>query len=234
MSLLTALQDAQRLLSLPVSSSIVSDTQETTAVLFGLAKREARDLRRRHDWPILVRTNAFTASTASLQSSGKPSDFDRIIPDTFWNRTTDRKIEGPLTPQEWAIAYGAPITSDIQQYWMLRNDGMHIFPAPTATNSLAYEYVTKQAWETSGGSALDEPTADSDVCRISENLLTLGVVWRWRQAKGLDYAEDLKSYELELSREMVSQRSARVLTIAPEDGDYFMPIVPDSGFGIGI
>jgi hypothetical protein len=233
-SLLTALQDAQRFVGLPVTASIVGDTQETTGVLFALAKREVRELRRRHDWPTLVRTNAFTASTASLQASGKPSDFDRIIPDTFWNRTTDRKVEGPLSPQEWAIAYGAPITSDIQQYWMLRNDGVHVFPVPGATDSMAYEYVIKQAWETSGGSGLDEPTADSDVCRISEHLLTLGVIWRWRQSKGLDYAEDLKSYELDVAREINAQRSARVLSIAPQDGDYFLPIVPDSGFGVAI
>lgn len=236
MSLLTATNDAQRLLSLPVTTGIVADGQETQNLLLALAKREVLDCARRDYWPILRRTQSFTASLASLQSApGKPTDFDRAVPGTFWNRTTDRRMSGPLNDQEWALAYGQAVTSGISQYVMFRYDGLHIFPVPTAADTIAYEYIINTPWETSGGSALTTPTADSDVTKLGDELLTLGLVWRYKQSKGRDYAEDLRNYEMRLQSEMtVSRGAGRNLMIAmPDDANVgqMFPNIPDTGFG---
>lgn len=233
MTLLTALNDVQRLCSLPVTSAIVADAQETQNLLFALAKREARELSRRHEWPELRRTQSFTASLASLQSApGKPADFDRMVKKTFWNRTLDQEVCGPLTDEEWGIAYGRPFTSAIQQYWMLRHDGLHIFPVPTAADTLAFDYIINTPVESSGGTAQTTWQADTDVFKLDEELLVLGVTWRFFKQKGLDYAEAMKDYELRVAAAIGASRSARDIMLASVEFDPIgEPMIPETGYG---
>lgn len=239
MTLLTAINRAQRRLSLPVTSSIVADGQETQNLLWELANAEAEDVLKRDefDWPLLTRTQSFTASLASLQSApGKPTNFQRALAETFWNQTKDRKINGPLNAEEWALAQGQSVTSSIQQYAMFRYDGLHIFPAPSTADTIAYDYIINTPIQaTGGGSYKTLFTADSDVYLLGDALLVLGVRWRYLADKGRDYAEAQKDYELALSAEYRAQRgAARVLSIAPEyddDPGATLPLVPDTGFG---
>lgn len=236
MTLLTAVNDAQRLLSLPVTAAVVADTQETQQLLWALAKQEAYDLldRDEYDWPALRRTQTFTASLASLQASGLPSDFHRAIAETFWNRSTDRKIYGPLNDVEWGIANGSVVTSATWQSAMFRNDGLHIYPAPTVADTIAYDYIINTPCQATGGGALKTNfTADNDVYTLGDRILTLGVVWRYKQSKGRDYAEDMRSYEMALAARYRRDRgAARILTPAAEEVDWPADaLVPDTGYG---
>jgi len=233
LSLLTALNDAQRLLSLSVTSQIVADGQETQNLLYALAKEEVEECANDRDWPILRRTQSFTTTLASLQTSGKASDYDRAIADTFWNTTRDYKVYGPLSDQEWAIANGAAVTSATWQNAMFRYDGLHIFPVPTVAETVTYEYIINTPWETSVGAALTSPTADNDVSKFGDRLLKLGVVWRYKQAKGRDYAEDLRNYEMAKNAAWEKQRGApRMLSIAPDEIEWPPDgITPDTGYG---
>jgi hypothetical protein len=231
-SLLTALNEAQRECSLTVTAAIAADGQETQNLLLRLANKEAKEIIRRKDWPALRRTQTFTASLASLQSSGKPSNFDRAIPGTFWNRSTDRQIGGPLNNEEWALAFGQPVTSTISQWVQFRYDGLHVFPAPTVAETLAYEYIINTpVLAVDGVTYKTAFTADTDTYLLDEELLVLGVVWRYLKTKGRDYAEALKDYELRIESEINANRSARTLMIAPPDDDGLgFPNIPESGF----
>lgn len=233
MTLLTAINRAQRRLSLAVTSTIIADGQETQNLLYELANVVAGDVLE-HDWPLLRRTQSFTTSLASLQASGKPSNFYRAIPETFWNTSSDRKVLGPLNEQEWAIANGASVTSATWQNAMFRYDGLHIFPAPTAAETVTYDYIINTpVLAVDGATYKTGFTVDSDSFVLGDDLLVLGVRWRYLADKGRDYAEALRDYGLAIERMMGSQRGApRVLSIAqtesewPPDG-----IAPDSGYG---
>lgn len=238
MTLLSAVNNAQRLLSLAVTSGVVADGQETQNLLLGIANMEAAEVLERdeYDFPLLRRTKSFTASLASLQASGKPSDFQRAIAETFWNQSNDRKIYGPLTDKEWAIAYGSPVTSAAWQSAMFRYDGLHIFPVPTVADTIAYDYIINTPALANDGTTYKTAfTADNDTYLLGDRLLTLGVVWRYKQAKGRDYAEDLKNYELALAAKYRADRgAARELSIAPGEESMWPPdgLIPDTGFGV--
>jgi hypothetical protein len=237
LTLLTAVNGAQRKLSLSVTSTIIADGQETQNLLYQLANEEAGELLERDDFdfPALRRTQSFTASLASLQSApGKPTNFQRAIPETFWNATTDRKIYGPLNEQEWAAANGNAITSAMWQSVMFRYDGLHIFPAPTAADTITYDYIINTPVLAVDGTTYKTAfSVDTDSYVLGDRILRLGIVWRYLQTKGRDYAEDLKNYELALAALFRAGRgAARVLSIAP--GEVEWPpdgIVPDTGFG---
>lgn len=236
MTLLSAVNDAQRLLSLPVTATIIADGQETQNLLYGLARQEASDVldRDEYDFPSLRRTQTFTASLASLQSSGKPSDFQRAIAETFWNRSTNEKVYGPLNDEEWGYANGATFTSANWQSVMFRYDGLHIFPVPTIAETIAFDYIINTPVQATGGGAYKTNfTVDTDVYLLGDRILTLGIVWRYKQSKGRDYAEDMRNYELALRALYSRERGApRTLSISPSETEWPPEgVVSDSGFG---
>jgi len=236
-TLLTAVNNAQRLLSLPVTATVVADGQETQNLLYALANSEAAEvLRREFYWPLLQRTKSFTASLASLQSSGKATDFKYAIPETFWNTTTHRQMGGPLRSSEYSFAQGQSVTSSITQYVMFRYDGLHIFPTPTEAATISYDYIVNTPVLAVDGTTYKTAfSVDTDTYVLDEDVLKLGIVWRYKQSKGRDYAEDLRNYELALLADYQSQiGSARTISIAPNESYNLsdqMPNVPETGFG---
>lgn len=234
MTLLTVANRVQRLLSLPTTSTFVADGQETQNLLYEHALQVTEDILARHEWPALKREHSFTASLASLQSSGKPSNFYRAIKGTFWNRSTDRQIGGPITEEEWALAYGEPFTSAIEQYAQFRYDGLHIYPVPTVADTIAYSYIINTPVLATDGSTYKTAfTADSDTFLLSERLLVLGMRWRYLADKGRDYAEALKDYELACAQELARQEGAPrdVWLAIPDDDGLPAGHIPVSGFG---
>jgi hypothetical protein len=227
MTVLTAVQAAAPLVSLQPPSQLFGSSQETQILLRTLANRELTELARRHDWPQLLAEHTFLTSGVELQSGGFASDLDRIIEDTFWNRDTDWRVVGPLTPQEWAYHKTQGLTSAVVHMWMRRGNELYMYPAPGANQTLAYEYIRNTPALDSTSVPKAAFTADTDVCRLPEELITLGVVWRYLQQKGMDYAEALKTYELRVQSEINATRSKRKMNIVPGSTFRGKDIVPE-------
>lgn len=189
MSLLTICQDASARLGLPTISAVVAGTSDQARVLLALAKQEARELSERHNWTVLLREHTFTGTAAAAQTGGLPSDFARFADETFWNRSARRQLLGPLSDVEWQELQAQ--VSIVQECFRVRGTDLLITPTPSTSHTFAYEYVTEDRW----GSGKPNPTADSDTCALDEALIADGLVWRWKQAKGFDYAEDHLTYQ---------------------------------------
>jgi hypothetical protein len=166
--------------------------------LVGLAQQEGIELAKRHTWQVLTTEKTFTSTVAETQIGAIPTDFDRIIDDSFFNRTQKRKLKGPLTPQEWQFHKGVVATTIIEAF-RIRGNSMLITPTPSASVTYAYEYVSKNWCESSGGTDQAAWAADTDTGILSEELMLLGLIWRWQRAKGLDYAESFDTYERQLA-----------------------------------
>lgn len=145
-------------------------------------------------WQILRAETTFTALGQNEQTSILPSDFDRIIPETFWNRTEKELIAGPITPVEWAGLKANNYTNYYKK-WILRGGAINIIPAPTAGDTLAFEYVSKNWLEDVGGTARSVWTADTNTALIDEELITLGVVWEFLVRKSLPANAAAEAYE---------------------------------------
>jgi hypothetical protein len=196
MTLLTALQWVQRQCSLPVTSAIVGDAQETQQLLFALAQEEAEELAARHEWPELRASHAFPAAAAELQPSGLPANFDRMVAMSFFNRSRDVRIGGPISSQVWQMRQAtAAGLSALAPAWIRRADGLHILPAPGAGETLAYDYVVNTPVQSALGAPKQTFDADTDAFVLGDDLIKRGVRWRYLAQKGLDYAEHMKCYE---------------------------------------
>ena len=200
MSLLTTIQNACNRIGITQPSSVIGSSDAQIRQLLGLAQQEGKELAKRHAWNALTKEKTFTATATETQSGAIPSDFDRIINNTFHNRTNARRVEGPLDAVEWQ-SYKASTTTVLFDAFRIRGNSLLMAPTPTAGDSYAYEYVTTYWVATAAASttpAQDSWAVDSDVGILSEELMADGIVWRFKKAKGLDYAEDFRTYEAQV------------------------------------
>lgn len=200
MSLLTTVQDAADRLGIVRPSSVIGSSDQQVRQLLGLAQQEGKELARRYPWQSIVKEKTITATATETQSSAIPSDFDRMISGSFFNRTKNRKVEGPMNALEWQN-YKASVTTVLFDAFRIRGGNLLLAPTPTAGDSYAYEYVSTYWVATAAASTTPAQASwavDTDVGILSEELMTLGIVWRFLKAKGLDYSEPFRTYEAQL------------------------------------
>jgi hypothetical protein len=162
-----------------------------------------------------------------VQSGATPADLERFVSDTFFNRTTRWPVFGPITSQEWQAVQAQPFLSSVYISWRQRDGSFLMTPTPAAGETIAYEYITTAKATSSNGDEKTTISADSDRPLLPESLLKLGLRWRWKASKGLDYAEDLATYERRKAHNMaVNGGPGRVLSIGVGSRGFYTNI-PD-------
>lgn len=223
MSLLTIIQEVAGVLSLPVPTSIVGNSQPSQVLWLNLAQREGRELARRHDWQALIVQQTWTTVAAQAQPSALPSAYDHLVPDVeVWDRTGNILLFGPTPSDVWSRLQSG-ITGGVTGWWRIIGGVLYVYPAPTAGRTFALEYVSKNWCQSSGGTGQSTWQADADTGVISENLIALGITWRWLKSKGMDYAEDMATYEREVEKAASRDRGMSVLVAGKSHGDGYPP-----------
>jgi hypothetical protein len=224
MSLLTMIQDAARSLNQTPPSVVVASSDPGAQLFLTLAKREGRELARRHDWQNLIVNHTWTSTATQAQSSALPSDYDHLVPDVeIWNRSTNTVYSGPTPSNIWSRLQSG-ITGGVTGWWRIVGNVLQIYPTPTAGHTLALDYVSKNYCESSGGTDQSDWAADSDLGRIPERLMELGICWRWLRAKGMDYAEELATYEREVEKAASRDRGIKVMAVGKTRDESYPPM----------
>jgi len=157
------------------------------------------------------------------------ADFNFIVNETMWDRTTRRPIFGPKSPAEWQQLQAQFMQGPWIQY-RIRGGQLLFLPAPTPGDLIYFEWVSKY-WctDTTGVTGKTAMTVDTDVGVLDERLLTLGGVWRFKKAKGLDYAADEVKYEMAVTDAITRDGSRARLNLAGAQTDIFPGIVVPAG-----
>jgi hypothetical protein len=232
-SLLSLVQEATDIIQgIPRPAAIVGSQQQDHRQLLALANKEGRELGRRTTWQALTGEHSFIAVANEEQPSGLLDQAAFIINETLYNRTRQRRVVGPVDAVDWQMQK-ATTTTLVDEQFRIRGSMLLLMPVPQAGDEYAYEYVTKR-FVTNAGDTLQRESfaADTDVALIDEWLITLGVVWRWKNAKGLDYGEDFRTYDKEVTEAIARDGARRTLNFgygrAPP-GPYL--VLPFGGVG---
>jgi len=216
MSLITIIQDVSAEIGLSAPTSVVGNTDKKIIQLLQIAQREGKQLSDRYDWSAMQAEATFTQVAAALQGTVADllgSDFDYIINDTMWNRTTQLPILGPLDQRDWQALQAFPVTGPYPQF-RIQQGSIYFSPdGANATDTIACEYKSNNWCEKSDGTDQSKWVADSDVGLLNEELMTLGIIWRWEKRKGLDYAEDFNIYESRVADAMARDGGKRHLRL---------------------
>lgn len=197
MTMLSMIQQAAQRIGIVSPNAVVSSSDPQIMQLLTLLNQEGESLSERYAWQRLRKETTFTGVAADdqgdLDTIAGP-DFKYIVTDTFWNRTLRRPVYGSITPQDWQTLKASPQTGPYQQF-ILRGNHILMLPNPTALQTMAFEYVTKNFVVSAEGVGKSSFTADDDQALLDESIMTIGLIWRWKHVKGLEYAEDFRLYE---------------------------------------
>lgn len=124
---------------------------------------------------------------------GLPEGLARYVSDTWWDRTNQWMLIGPITPQQDAFNRSGIVQSGPRRRWRQIGPGpvnYRIWPPPTGSDApavLTFEYVSK-AWAVDqNGDRIQVLTDDDDTPLIPEDVLTLGLKAKFWQIKGFDW-----------------------------------------------
>jgi hypothetical protein len=232
-SLLSIVNNAQDEIGIARLAAVAAGTDLDARLMLGLANREGKKLSRRASWQALTKEKTFDALAQESQTAMIPSDFQRFVNETFYNRTRKRRFNGPLTPQEWQAQKALTSQTVGDDLFRVRGSAILLMPTPTAGDTYAYEYVTKQ-WctDSTGATPKEAFTVDTDVSLLDEDLMTLGVIWRWKAAKGLDYAEDFRSYEMDVAQAIARDGAKRTISMSGDKRLNVGPGVPEGSWSL--
>lgn len=215
MSLLTIVQEAARRIGIVVPNDVAGSSDAQVVQLIAIANQEGQSLADRYDWQVLRRESTFT--TTATESQGLfttiASDFKAMVTDTFWNRSLKRPVSGCLSPQDWQALKAAPMTGPFQQF-IIRGGELLMLPSPPAGQTCAFEYFSKNWCLGDDGSTRQSSYAlNGDTAYLDESIMLIGVIWRWKHIKGLEYAEDFKLYESRVADAMTRDKGATAINM---------------------
>ncbi len=202
--------------------------------MLSLANQVGQALLLRHDWQWSVKETTFTATATETQTGALPSDLLRIIPKSFWNRTADRRVDGPVSAQRWQAVQSGLVVQPWDSF-RIRGNSLIMSPVPTAGDVMAYEYVSKYWCMGAGETTPDQETwaADTDTSIWPDELHVLGVVWRYQKARGLEYGETFRDFEVMLAQLIGNDGGISDIQLTPgSDEATFEPYVADGNWSV--
>lgn len=211
MTVLSAAQSAMARLVGRRPAAVVSSQNEMEVEITALAQEAAVDIMKGNDWQALTEFHTVTPDGTS-SAYPFPTDYDRMI-----------QASEIYDPETWCwgyrhiLDYGEWLTHQAQGFvqspgaWLIRGNQFHFSPTPPVGQTAVFPYISRNIFTSDNGTAKTEIENDTDSFVLDERLLTLSLVWRWKQMKGFDYAEDMRSYEMALSQAMTRDRGSRVI-----------------------
>ena len=161
-----------------------------------------------------------------------PSDYDRMIDRTHWDKSKHWEMLGPETPQQWEWLISGYISTGPRVRWRIFGNYFQIWGTPAEGEVLGFEYVSKAWCYDSLGAPKNSFTADTDTCIFSDQLMVLALKHEWFILQGFAdrYAEE---YAAQLSEEKANDSGSPTLSMNPRISTVLIgwDQIPDSGYG---
>lgn len=227
------IQDAAYELGLIAADvDVFASTDQNLVQLRRLLTRVGRDILKERRWSHLQKPHTITTGAADA-TYDLPADFDRMIPQTYWNRTT--VFPGvPIGAEVWQYLQ-ANTSSPISALFRLVNNEVQIYPTPSSIQTIALEYISSY-WVMETGQVAGNETrcdANTDSILFDSTLVMHALKRAFLEAKGFDSTAAGNAYERRLALVCGSDGSAPVLSIGPSRGGALLGDwnIPETGFG---
>lgn len=195
MTLLSICQDAADEIGIPQPSTVAGNPAPEAQKLFRYANKVGKRLVSMVEWQDLRIERTFSAIAGETQTGIIPADFDRFVPETFWDRSGSALLSGPITSAEWG-GLKAQNYSGVVRKFIYRGGSVLVLPAFAGGESLAFEYIsTKWVLATDGTTYKTAFSADTDTPSLDEELITHGVAYEFLNGEGLPSAVAKAAYE---------------------------------------
>lgn len=162
-----------------------------------------------------------------------PSDYNRIVNKTQYDKSNSWTIHGPNTAQDWQLLKSSNVVNGPNMRFRIVGDKFSILPMPESNILLGFEYISKDWVASSSGTGKAKFSADDDTSSFPDALLILGTKLKFYEIKGFDTTTLLADFARELSKWKAAESGADTLSMAPR---YLSSMItkaniPQTGFG---
>lgn len=229
MTCLTIIQDVAQRINLPSPTSAAQSSDPAIVQLVALANKEG-EWQSNKDWQVLTKETSFLTTAVQLQTtlSVTAPGLKNIVNDTIWNRDLRRPVYGPMTTQRYQQVQAAVFAGPWNQF-IIQGDQILFFPVPVAGQHCFFQYISQNWCTSSGGTGQARFVMDSDLLLLREDLFKLGVEWRWKKAKGLEYAQEFADYEDFMADALARDGTRDIINMGSARYDVWPGILVPSG-----
>lgn len=221
----------------------VQTTDETSVQLIALANVALQDIAEEYNWPQLE-VELPIDLVVNQDIYEWPSDFRKTEAASLFRTDEYYRVKGSVNIIEWnRRKYGLIGSLSCLAYRTYYspttgNPGIQVTPTPTDAGTMVGLYYTNNYVIDGMGNFKANYELDGDMSRIPERLVQLGLMWRFRRAKGLDFSIELAEYNATIAKQFSDRVGpadipiGRKRSLLYDDDGLTYPYVPDHGFGV--
>lgn len=212
MTILTVLQQAATKIGMEVPTAVMASTAREHVELKNLANEMATRIAKSYDWQKFATLATYTGNGV-IEDFNLPTDYDRMPKKArVWASTIQDPLMQVADLDTW-LGIQVQNVNVVFGAWIIYGGQIHI-RAPLANLATAKHWYQSNLIVTLGGGGTGTAfVADTDIFRLDERLLRLGIIWEWKAQKGRPYAEDLATYEEAKSKLTTDDKGARQLLV---------------------
>lgn len=235
MTLLSIVQSVCDEIGFPSVAAVAGATDPLGRQFYALANKELRELSKWYDWPVLQRTYTLTV-VAATDTYALPAGFRKIAAGTAYRNSDYWMLRGSVTPGEWQQRRVELLSSlDRSVFRIFGNPSKIVLdPMPTAAGSVVFEYQSQNYAVTNVPAEIPQYAADTDTAIVSEELVQMGLLWRIKHAKGLEFGADIDEYNAAVPKAFSEAFAQPPIPIGGPviNSPLTYGYVPDTGFGV--
>lgn len=162
--------------------------------LSDLVNEVAQDIAKYQDWQALSKIHTITGD-GTTSDFPLPADYDRM---TLMGDMQDRTnwlwgYQPYDNLNDWLYAVDRGF-GPFPGGWIITGNRLKLSPTPAAANEASFPYQSRYWAQGADTNYKGAFAADTDSFVLPERLLTLGLVWRWREQKKLDASGDQEAF----------------------------------------
>lgn len=214
MTILQAMQSASIRLVGEKPQVFFGSSETFELEIVDLINEVAKDICQQADWQALTKIRDI-AGDGTTEVFALDDDYDRQlvvtdIQDTaswFWNYQHVENMNNFIFYKNRDFGLIQP------GIWSIFGNAINFFPAPATGATATFPYIST-GYARFDGAAFTSPAFENDTdtfeIRGGERLLTLGLIWRWRENKKLDYTGDQEAFATLLDQLAAKDKGSNV------------------------
>lgn len=144
------------------------------------------------------------------------TDVNPLFPMTMWNASTRLPLEGPLKMADYQMRVNFAGTTPNYAI-ALFDDKVYVLPTPPAGQNWNFIQQSRNLVRSATGEVQTKWQADSDTSIIDDEILVLGLQWRWKAALEMPFATHQALWADAVRRHLGEQQQNETISMTAEE-----------------
>ena len=162
-----------------------------------------------------------------------PSDWDRQIDRTHYDKSKRWEMLGPTDAQQWQFLKSSYISTGPRIRYRILGGYFQVCTAMNTDEYLGFEYMSNAWADSASGTPQTSFLADTDTCIFPDRLMVTALKKKYFEIKGFDATAFTRDYLQQLSFAKANDSGSATLSLAPVPSTVLIGFenIPDANYG---